>query len=209
MSSGQKILIAVTLWMLQGTFVVLLVNAQWLESQSLREQAKAEAFLGTALHERVRERATATYRDLLIDTRVMPLSYERLLPASGIEQKGMEGLAPWFFSWLEDRLDALWWVVFHAIYRVQTLWEWLPFIGSVLAVSTIDGMSTRRVKRVNNVYASADRYVLGRRFLFVLMIAPLLYLFIPLSISPIAIPLWGGALAVALAMCVANLQQQI
>lgn len=209
MSSGQKILITVVLWFLQTTLVVLLVNAEWLERQGLREQASAQAYLGPVLHERVRARAMSIYRDWLVDTRVVSTSYERLLPARGVEQYGMEGLAPWFFAWLEDRLDALWWLAFHAIYRVQTLWEWLPVIGSFVAVSAIDGIASRRIKRSSNGYASADRYALSRRVLFLLLFAPLLYLFLPISIAPVAIPVWGAALAVALAMFTANLQQQI
>lgn len=204
-----RVLVLLILLILQGALIVLLVNAAWVERQCAAEQARIEAYLGPARQERIERHALALYRSWVVDSGAVTRSYERLLPDRTAAQHGMEGLAPWFFAWLERRLDAFWWLVFQAIYRAQVVVEWLPYVGVLAAVSTADGMLQRQVRRASAGYASADRYTLARRALLILSFLPFAYLCLPLSIHPVVVPLWGVLLAVALAVFAANAQHEV
>jgi len=204
-----RVLALLILLILQGVLIVLLVNAAWVERQCAGEQARIEAYLGSVRQDHIRQRALGIYRGWFVESGAVTRSYERLLPDRTKAQYGMEGLAPWFFVWLERRLDAFWWLVFQAIYRAQVIGEWLPYIGLLAAVSSADGMLQRQVRRASAGYASADRYTLARRALMILGFLPFVYLSLPLSIHPMAIPIWGVLLSIALAVFAANAQHEV
>jgi hypothetical protein len=204
-----RVLALLVVWVLQGSLIVLLVNAEWLEHQSTLEQARIEEYLGAIRHEHIKERAWALYRSYVIDTGAVARSYERLLPDRTAPQHGMEELAPWFFEWLKHRLDAFWWLVFQAIYRVQVLVEWLPYWGVVVFVAAADGWFQRQVKRASAGYASADRYTLARGALLILGFLPFIYLSLPVSIPPVLVPVWGILFCAASAVFIANAQHEV
>ncbi len=204
-----RLLVLLLLWVVQAAFVILLVNAPWLEQQATHEQTRVEGHFGSARYERVAKRAVANYRSWFVESGIVAASYERLLPEPNRPQHGMEGLAPWFFGWLRHRLDAFWWLVYQAMHRAQLIREWSPILGTLIAAAGTDGLVQRQIKRCQHGRASSDRYTLARRALFLLGSAPALYLSLPVSVSPIAVPIWGSLLALCLLVFMASAQHEL
>lgn len=197
------------LWLLQAALVVLLVNAEWIGEQAHLERASVARQFGQSRYAQLETRARAIYAEWFIDTGIHAKSYARLLPDSTRPQHGMEGLAPWFFEWLKHRLDAFWWLVFQGICRVQVLREWLTLLLVVGGVAALDGLIQRQIKRSRHALASADRYLFARRALLCLLFAPLLYLSLPIAITPYVVPVWGTCLAITLTLLTAHAQHRI
>lgn len=201
--------VLLVLWLLQATLVVLLVNAEWVGDQARLEQASVAQQFGQSRYSQLDTRARAIYAAWFIETGIRAQSYARLLPDSSRPQHGMEGLAPWFFEWLKHRLDAFWWIVFQAICRVQVLREWLTLLLFIGGVSALDGLIQRQIKRSYNALASADRYLFARHSLLCLLFAPLLYLSLPIAITPYVVPIWGACLAITLTLLTSHAQHRI
>lgn len=199
----------IVLWMIQAALVILLVNAQWVEDQAHAERLSIARQVGETRYAALEGRARGLYERWFVATHVREQSYARLLPDPTRPKDGMEGLAPWFFEWLERRLDAFWALAFQAICRLQVFREWILIIGVTLAAATFDGLVQRRIKRANHALASADKYVVARNALLLTLLAPLLYLSAPLTVSPLVVPLWGASLSVALMLLASHAQHRI
>lgn len=203
-----RVLVLLILVLFQGAVIVLLVNAPWVERQCREEQQRVEAYLGNATEDRIGARTRAFYSRWMVDTGVMRRSYDQLLPNRAADAGRLE-IAPWFFDWIERRLDALWWLAFLAIYRAQALLEWLPYVSVMTAVATVDGLLQRQIRRVSAGYASADRYTFARRALVIICVAPAFYLILPFGVHPSIVPIWGGLLALTFAVFSANAQHEM
>jgi hypothetical protein len=204
-----RVLLLLCLWALQACLIGLLVDAEWVERQLDAERALVQAQFGTQRSALVTERARNTYRDWFVANGVVQAGYARLLPDPSIPARGMLGLAPWFFRWLEHRLDAFWWLVFEALCRVQLLRAWAAHLTVLAVAACIDGLVRRQIHRVDHGYASGDRYLIARRVLLVFAIAPAIYLSMPIAIAPLAVPLWGALVALGLSQLTANTQHRV
>lgn len=199
----------IVLWMIQATLAILLVNAQWVEHQARAERLSIARQIGEVRYAELEARARGLYDRWFVATHVREQSYARLLPDPSRPNDGMEGLAPWFFEWLEHRLDAFWALTFQAVCRLQVFREWILIIGVTLIAATFDGIVQRRIKRMNHALASADKYVVARNVLLLTLLAPLLYLSAPLAVSPLVVPLWGASLSLALMLLASHAQHRI
>lgn len=204
-----RALVLLVLWLLQAALVVLLVNAEWVSAQVQREQQSLAQQFGNARRAALEARSQEIYAKWFVESGFQRASYSRLLPDHSQPQHGMEGLAPWFFDWLEQRLDAFWRLMFQGINRMQILREWLSLLLLVTAAAVIDGVIQRRIRRSRHELASADRYLVARRALLCLIIAPLLYLSFPIAVTPFVVPIWGGCLAFVLMLITAYAQQRV
>lgn len=204
-----RALVLLVLWLLQAALVVLLINADWISTQVQQEQRSVAQQFGNARHATLEARSQEIYAKWFVASGIQKASYTRLLPDHSQPQHGMEGLAPWFFVWLEHRLDAFWRLVFQGIHRVQILCEWLSLLLLIIAAAVIDGVIQRRIRRSRHEPASADRYLIARRALLCLIIAPLLYLSFPIAVTPFVVPIWGGCIAFALMLMTAHAQHRV
>jgi hypothetical protein len=197
------------LWLMQTGLVVLLVNAEWVSEQARLEQTSVARQFGQSRYAHLERNARSIYDAWFIETGIQAQSYARLLPDPTQPQRGMEGLAPWFFEWLKRRLNAFWWLVFQGICRVLVLREWLSMLLLVGAVAALDGLIQRQIKRSRHALASADRYLFARRALLCLLFAPFVYLSLPMAITPSAVPIWGACLAIVVALLTTHAQHRI
>lgn len=202
-----RVAVMALLWLLQAALIVLLFNAQWLQRQAQDERAAMAAHLGSTRYERLQQRAEGLYARLFVESGAVAGSYARLLPDRS--QPGNLDLAPWFFRWLARRLDAFWWLVNQGLYRALLLNEWGRYLVWVFAATCCDGLIRRKIKQAGHQSPSSDRYTLARRALLLLMLLPVVYLSLPVSVAPIFVPLWGGMLALTLALLTSHMQHQI
>ena len=204
-----RVLLLLCLWALQACLIGLLVDAEWVERQLDAERSLVQTQFGAARSALVTERARNAYRDWFVSNGIVQASYARLLPDPSIPARRMLGLAPWFFRWLEHRLNAFWWLVFEALCRLQLIRAWAAPITVLALAACIDGLVRRQIHRVDHGFASGDRYLIARRVLLVLAIAPAIYLSAPITIAPVAVPLWGALVALLLSQLTANTQHRL
>lgn len=204
-----RAIVILLLWGLQTAIIVTAVDAAWIAEQLRREERQVASYLGgdTAAH--LNRRARTIYRAAFIDTGVAPGTYDRLLPDPSRPKHGLEPLAPWLFEWLRERLDAVWWLAFQAIHRAMLLLHWMSYFAVILVAVLVDGLVARKVKHANHGHSNVIRYRAGVRALLALLLAPLVYLTVPISVHPVVIPAWLLVSAAALWITTANLQKRI
>jgi hypothetical protein len=204
-----RIVVLVLLWLIQAVFVVVLVNAEWIQDQLSRERQLVSVYLGQRVEGLLSDSTEQTYDGWFVRTGAVKAGYEKLLPDPAIPKHGMENLAPWWFSWLEERLDAFWWVIYQSLYRSQLILHWLPLIAFFVACALIEGLAQRALKRSTFAYASADKHVFAKRALVLLSMSPLMYFVLPFYVHPSVVPIWGAAVVFATTVLIANAQHHV
>jgi len=204
-----RIVVLVLLWLIQAVFVVVLVNAEWIQDQLSRERQLVSVYLGQRVEGLLADSTEQTYDGWFVRTGAVKAGYEKLLPDPAIPKHGMENLAPWWFSWLEERLDAFWWVIYQSLYRSQLILHWLPLIAFFVACALIEGLAQRALKRSTFAYASADKHVFAKRALVLLSMSPLMYFVLPFYVHPSVVPIWGAAVVFATTVLIANAQHHV
>lgn len=202
-------LLILLIWLLQATLILLLVSEGWVEREFNHERALVISQFGRARANALSESTDRHYQRWFVDTGLVKRSYSDLLPDPTIPQKGTENLAPWAFRWVEQRLDAFWWLSYQAVYRLLLLRIWTPYVGCAVLAAVIEGLVRRQIKRARQGYASSDRLVMARTSLLVLILVPLFYLSLPIAVPPVLLPLGGACLALASALYTANIQHRI
>lgn len=203
---GRLVLICV-LWLLQIAAVLLLVDADWVNHQAATERHQAAVYLGEATRDRIESNSQSVFDRLFEGPGIVSWSYERLLPDPRHRELG--DLAPWFFVWLERRIDTGWLLVRQALLRALMIREWSVVILLLAIAPVIDGIMRRRIRRHENRLVSADRYLAARRLLFLAFSLPLFYLTLPLAIAPAVVPAWGGVLALTCHLLFKHAQHRV
>jgi hypothetical protein len=83
---------------------------------------------------------------------------------------------------------------------------WLLILIPVFVAAVIDGLVQRAIKRAEFGAIRPAAYTLASIVVVPLAMAPLLYLVVPLPISPLVSPLWAVVLALPLSFMVSNMQ---
>lgn len=90
--------------------------------------------------------------------------------------------------------------------RVFILGIWLLLLSPVFIASVIDGLVQRAIKRAEFGSTRPAAFALTSLVVIPLLMAPFLYLVIPVSITPLITPVWTMFTAVPLALMVSNMQ---
>jgi hypothetical protein len=196
-------------WLLQLGLVLLLVDAGWMKGQLRIEQGELAIHLGEQRAHELQREASEVFARCFIETGIVHRSYELLLPDPQVPKQGMEAIAPWFFKWLQHRIEVAWLLTFQVILRAMQLREWLIALTVVIAAASIDGYAQCQIKRWDNALASADRYLLARTMVLTAIALPSFYVLSPVAISLIIIPAWGTYVAAAGMLLLAHAQHRI
>lgn len=202
-----RLILICVIWLLQIAAVLLLVDADWVNDQAAAERQQASAYLGESLHNRIEHQSQSMYHRLFEGSGFVTWTYERLLPDPRHRELG--DLAPWFFVWLERRIDTGWVLIRQALLRVLMIREWSVVIVLLVLPPVIDGITLRRIHRHENRLVSADRYLAARRLLFLALSMPLFYLTLPFAIAPAVVPAWGGLLALTCHLLFKHAQHRV
>ncbi|MGI9295060.1 MAG: DUF4400 domain-containing protein [Pseudomonadales bacterium] len=204
-----RVLLFLLLWCLQITLVAVFASSAWIQEQIAKEKDSVHAYLGGDTASHIGKRADESFQSLFVDTQVVDGLYGYLIPNAKTPKHGTEVLAPWFFSWLDDSLQTFWWVAYQAIYRLILFSEWMPYLGILLLAAIVDGLVERKIRKKTGDYANSVRYRAGVRALLVLVIIPLLYLTLPISVSPLIVPIWIFSVSIVLMLVAGNAQHRI
>lgn len=204
-----RIMFYILIWVAQVALVALLVNSSWVQEQVHNEKVSVEKYLGQNTSIYLVDVTGSVYQSIFLDTGIVSSSYALFLPDRSEDQKGMENLAPWLMVWMEERLDAFWWLVYQAIYRTEIFLQWLPYLLPLLLVSLGDGLVQRKVQKSEYGYANPVRYHAAWHALTIFTVLPLLYISLPLAVHPLAVPLWAISISAIGTVLFANIQHRI
>jgi hypothetical protein len=93
-----------------------------------------------------------------------------------------------------------------AIIRCLILAVWLFVLAPIFIAAVIDGFVQRAIKRSEFGAIRPAAYTLTSIIVVPLAMAPILYLVVPISISPLITPMWALITALPLALMVSNMQ---
>jgi hypothetical protein len=204
-----RVLLFLVLWGLQIALVAVFASAKWIQAQIVKEKHSVQTYLGEDTATHISKRADESFQALFVDTEMVDGLYGYLIPDASTPKHGTEGLAPWFFSWLHDSLQTFWWLAYQAIYRLFLFSQWMPYLGILLLAAFIDGLVERKIRIKTGEYANSVRYRAGIRALLILLVIPLLYLTLPISVPPLIVPIWIFCASVVLMLVAGNAQHRI
>ncbi len=145
-------------WLAQATIIALALSSSWVERQLKHEYEQVVTSFGPKRARHLENQTQRWYRKAFLDTQWVNHSYWLLLPDRQRPRDGIETLAPELFVWIEDRLSTFWAIVYQAVFRVQILLQWLPYLAPLLLAALVDGMVRRKVKQHAYGYANPVRY---------------------------------------------------
>lgn len=93
-----------------------------------------------------------------------------------------------------------------ATMRSFILMVWMMVLAPVLIASVVDGFTQRAIKRAEFGAIRPAAYTVTSLVVVPLAVAPLFYLVLPFSISPLVTPMWSLVIAIPLALMVSNMQ---
>ena len=96
--------------------------------------------------------------------------------------------------------------MFVIVLRLFIFLLWAVILLPVFIAAIIDGFVQRAIKRAEFGAIRPAAYTLLSMVVIPLAMAPLIYLVIPLPISPLVSPLWALVMALPLSAMVSNMQ---
>lgn len=206
---GRDIFLWALLIVIEVVGLTLMVNQPWVKGQIVKERQLMVGTLGLTSARQVVQEANATYQAGFVRTGMEAESYRMFAPqpsqTRGPTWNGLDRYTGKFIK----RLDTFWLAVYQATVRVTLLAQWLPYLLPLLLPALVEGFCRREVKKTNYGYTSPNRFHAASHGLIALVFLPILYLFLPIAITPLVVPVWGIALAALLIVLGANLQKQL
>lgn len=103
-------------------------------------------------------------------------------------------------------IKALLMNAFVATLRFFSLAVWLGVLAPVLIAAAIDGFTQRAIKRAEFGAIRPAAFAVTSMIVIPLFMAPILYLVIPVAVSPLVTPMWAFVTTVPLALMISNMQ---
>lgn len=203
-----RALLFLTMWVIQLALIAAFASHTWIRGQVEHEKAAVALYLGEEAARDLERRADAVFRLTMVNSGIVATANAALLPDPLGPRLGGQDV-PVVFDFMGRTLSNFWYVVYQSIYRVLLLAEWVPVLGLVLVASVIDGAVSRKVNKAAMRYANPVRYRAGMRALVALLVIPLFYLTLPISVSPVVVPFWFFLLAGLTMAVIANAQHRI
>ena len=175
----------------------------------VRELSMIEAALGKAETNKVTRTATGTYNAIFVDT-----GFVRAAGKAVVSEEEKEQTTPLFGNAVSsmadktnDYIKGFSALCYASLVRIAIFLSWLPYIAPFLLAATMDAAISRKVKFESFGFSSPIKFAAAAHMLIVVVFLPLLYLVVPLPITPLFVPFWALISAVPIVMLVANTQR--
>lgn len=90
--------------------------------------------------------------------------------------------------------------------RFAVVLVWLLLLGPLLVAAVVDGLAMRNIKILHAGSLRPATFTLMGMFVIPMLFAPLVYLVVPFTVSPLLAPLWACMVALPLSKMVSNMQ---
>jgi hypothetical protein len=189
--------------------VLFMVNPLLRSGESMRsfvsaEMALTRATFGGSTSSWLESKASFVFRSYTPERQVS----EKLIGRAGMErsQRVAAGpgvaLAKAFNSYLERIVLN----TFVAIQRLFIFGIWFVILCPVVIAAVVDGLAQRAIKRAEFGAMRPAAYSLTSMLVVPMALAPLVYLFLPIPVSPLISPIWTAIIVLPLSLMVSNMQ---
>lgn len=169
------------------------------------EQQAVSAIFGADTANRVTKSANAAYKSLFVETGIVRLvSGATTTKANSSKSIFNRDLNVSAGSQVNRYLQSVLNSIYGLVFRIHVVMLWLFYVGIFLMAAAVDGNMQRKVKNATAVPISAVQYSLGLHLVIALMFAPLVYMVLPVSVTPWFMPTWAVIAALPLSRAVAN-----
>lgn len=106
-----------------------------------------------------------------------------------------------------DYMDALLIQGYALTLRLVLMMQWLPYVLPFVAGVVIHGLAIRKIKFDTGGMISPMIYAGGLHMMVIIMLFPILYLILPIQLTPMFIPYWLVISAVPTILVLSNIQR--
>lgn len=175
----------------------------------VRELSMIEGSLGKAETSKVTKTASGIYNALFVET-----GFVKTAGKAVVSEEEKEQTTPLFGNAVSsmadktnDYIQGFSALCFALLVRVAIILSWLPYIAPFLLAATMDAAISRKIKFESFGFSSPIKFAAAAHMLIVVVFLPLLYLVVPLPITPLFVPFWALISAVPIVMLVSNTQR--
>jgi len=195
-------------------FWILMILAAFLLSPLVRDSKSMESYVATEL-QMTRDTFGNDVADWLENKAALVY---RMMPSDELERVQIKGegmrrtkqvvpgagvaVTVAFNNYVQGLVTNL----FVATLRMFIVMVWLFVLAPVFLASLVDGFSQRAIKRAEFGAIRPAAFALTSIMVVPMSMAPLIYLVTPMTISPLATPMWALLIALPLALMVSNMQ---
>ena len=175
----------------------------------LHEIAMIESALGKTETRNVTESAANNYKALFEDTGLVKTTRRAMVTEE--EKSASEAMFGGSVRAITDRTNdyvlgfsAL---CYAMLVRLAIVLAWLPYIAPFFLAVIVDSVVTRRVKFETFKSSSPIKFSVAGHMIIVVLFLPVLYLVVPLPVTPLFIPFWTLLSSLPVMILIANTQR--
>lgn len=156
-----------------------------------RERASHLEFFGPEVAEAAENAARDRYTRWFVNSGVMSKSFETMIPTEQqrLNSRGIEDMGEGVFPWVEQRLRALWTLVYGVLTRLAYVALWWPFALVALGPFIVDAIVLRRIKAQSFGITSPHLQGIAARAIPLIALGYFLLMFTPVYIHPAWTPI--------------------
>lgn len=200
MGLGKHILVWIALLAVEVVLLVMASDARSVVERTMTEIQTAKRTLGADAVNRAVDTANQVYQAV----KAAVGEHEQTSGAKGAPFSSVIARAD---QRLRHAITIALTLLYRAVFRLSLHAYWMPIIATVCAAAIVDGWATRARKKYEFEFTNPVRFNSGRHVLVLLSFLPVALVASPLELPTLLVPVWGIAVAAALWVMVANIQQ--
>lgn len=175
----------------------------------IHELGMIEQVLGKAETTRVTTSATTIYNALFVETgfvgatKKAMVTEEEKLHSESMFGQSVRGISDQTNNYLLG-FSAL---CFASLVRIVIFIAWLPYMAPFFLAAILDAAVSRRIKFFSFGYSSPIKFSAASHMLIVIVFLPILYLVLPMPVTPLFIPFWALISAIPVMTVISNMQR--
>lgn len=202
------------LWFLfiEIIMVAILVPSSWTEDTIRSENLWVKERMGHESAVWIEAMAARWYNRAIVESGFLNAAHRHLLPSEEEKKRsrGLEHLGEKvYFPYIEARLKVFFYAVYQLFARFALLIAWLPFLLIVALPAVMDGMWSRRIRRLTFAYNSPLVHSYAAAIAMHCVIVLLLSLFAPVPLPPEFFPIILSTMVLAVAFMSAHAPKRI
>jgi len=200
------------LWLILLAVATLLapavLPAQGVAGRVNSELSMVVSALGASQAKQIVDAANRQYEALFVEN-----GWVRSAAAAYVEDPAVphaDRFMPWvrrLTSATNGYLLSLAGIGYAMLVRLNILAVLMPYVVPFLLAAMIDGAVRRRIKLMSFGFVSPVALSVALHSVVALAFLPLLYVILPLPVSPLVVPFWAIATAMSLMLLAANIQR--
>lgn len=171
--------------------IVCLVPNKFIDTAILTEQDWGEVLMGKDQHDDLISRTNALYTKVNLDTGLNATVQSFFVPTAEERERSRawEGLGRVWFSFIENRGEALAKVMYHIYYRLLLLLMWLPYMAVIILPSIFGGYMSWNIKRYTFRHTSPFLNTYSSKIIAFIVASLCVSFIAPIPIPPMIIPI--------------------